>query len=140
MNLLQEWSICCSPDIIIFLEETSSWSVNSIQWKKVYSWLELRRHQLKWMSKNVSLILIALARDMNSYFFSIINQSNEIEDHCLHLVVGHKVSRRIMLENFLTYSIQLIFLTKRLVPRNVVMITIDICKMNLYDQGVDIWN
>ena len=138
--MLQEWSICCSPDIIIFLEETSSWSVNSIQWKKVYSWLELRRHQLKWMSKNVSLILIALARDMNSYFSSIINQSNEIEDHCLHLVVGHKVSRRIMLENFLTYSIQLIFLTKRLVPRNVVMITIDICKMNLYDQGVDIWN
>lgn len=92
------------------------------------------------MSKNVSLILIALARDMNSYFSSIINQSNEIEDQCLHLVVVHKVSRRIMLENFLTYSIQLIFLKKRLVPRNVVMITIDICKINLYDQGVDIWN
>ena len=43
-------------------------------------------------------------------------------------------------ENFLAYSTQFVFLTKILVPVNVVIVTNDIYKINPYDQEKDRWN
>ena len=43
-------------------------------------------------------------------------------------------------ENFLSYSTQFIFLITRLLPRNVVIVAIDICGKSSHHEGVNIWN
>ena len=43
-------------------------------------------------------------------------------------------------EILLAYSTQFVFSTKRLVPGNVVMVAIDICRKKPHHRGVDIWN
>ena len=43
-------------------------------------------------------------------------------------------------EIFLAYSTQFVFSTIRLVPRNVVMVDIDMCGKSPITEGVDIWN